>query len=428
MRRPAALPLALLIPVVVLACREAALELAAGRGGATGLATLIGSLATRFGPIEREAAFDALRPQLARAAMVPSRVFDTPGIWTGRGDGWRTIEFSGHGADGVYRLGVRASAPEPRDEGDYRGRLLLQRTGEGRFAWTVQEDLAVGPARPRDMAAALSALFRAAELTNGTEARIRIREALPRATSAVSRLVKTEVLEITHDRAAATSLTLTVRLVPDGVRPFAPRYAAFLDKHVTPTQMRVVVTDLSGIVWWTLDAADNLWTLRLRVRGGGLVPLDGPAEPRLPGNVRATIDYSTKVGMFRIGVQHLVADVALSRGPLEKGFVAHFLQEPEWRLPFLVEPLMRSSLRHPFEGQGSRLAWSAREEGEGETVLSQRFRMQVKESWIVRWLGGASSSVLGDFRMGAETESDRFIRECLVALRDDVVALGAAPR
>ena len=277
------------------------------------------------------------------------------------------------------------------------------------------------------MAAALTALFRAAELTSGTDARTRIREALPRATSAVSRLVKTEALEITRDRNAVTSLALAVRVVPEGIRSFAPRYAAFLDKHLTPTQMRVVVTDLSGVAWWTLDAADNVWTLRLRVREGSLVPLEGPIGRGLPGNVRATVDYSTKVGVFRVGIQHLVADVALSRGPFEKGFVAHFLEEPEWRLPFLVEPLMRSSLRHPFEGQGSRLGWSAREQGGGTTVLSRQFRMQIKESWIVRWMGGASSSMLSDFRMGAETESDRFLRECLVSLRDDIVALAARP-
>ena len=46
------------------------------------------ALADRFGPIEREPAFDALRPRLARAALIPSRVFDDP---AGLDDPWRGV-------------------------------------------------------------------------------------------------------------------------------------------------------------------------------------------------------------------------------------------------------------------------------------------------------------------------------------------------
>ena len=41
----------------------------------------------------------------------------------------------------------------------------------------------------------------------------------------------------------------------------------------------------------------------------------------------------------------------------------------------------------------------------------------------MKWLGGASNATLSDFRKGAESESDRYSRECLYALRDDVVTL-----
>ena len=49
--------------------------------------------------------------------------------------------------------------------------------------------------------------------------------------------------------------------------------------------------------------------------------------------------------------------------------------------------------------------------------------MRVRESWIVKWLGGASATAMSDFRSGAESESDHYSRECLYALRDDVVTL-----
>jgi len=49
--------------------------------------------------------------------------------------------------------------------------------------------------------------------------------------------------------------------------------------------------------------------------------------------------------------------------------------------------------------------------------------LRVQESWIIRWLGGVSDKAVSDFRRGAEAEADRFSRECLYALRDDVVTV-----
>jgi hypothetical protein len=425
---PLLLASALTLTLGLAGCGEAARELASGSGGASGAGAFVDALAGRFGPIDREPAFDALRPKLVRAALAPSRVFDEPGAWTARGDDWRAVDFLGHGPGGAYRLGVRASAPTPREAGDYRGRLRLQRTGDGRFVWTMHEELAIGPTRPCDLAAALTALFRAAESTGGGAARARAREGFPRATAAVSRLLRLEALEAVREGGGATSVRMAVRLDPEGVRAFAPHYADFLKKYASPMRLRGAVQDLSGAAWWSLDGAENLWTLRLRILDGSLVPLEGPADRRLPGNVRATIDYSTKMGLFRVGVRRLVADVALTRSPVEKAITAHFLEEPDWQVPFLIQPLMRGPLRYPFEGEGSAVGWAAREQADGPTVLEGRYRGQIRESWIVRWLGGLSSSAVSDFRQGAEAEADRFNLECLAALGQDIAALVAPSR
>ncbi|HXY40717.1 MAG TPA: BlaI/MecI/CopY family transcriptional regulator, partial [Vicinamibacteria bacterium] len=40
--------------------------------------------------------------------------------------------------------------------------------------------------------------------------------------------------------------------------------------------------------------------------------------------------------------------------------------------------------------------------------------------------GGMTSSAVSDFRRGAEAEADRFNRECLLALGDDLIALEMA--
>ena len=70
-----------------------------------------------------------------------------------------------------------------------------------------------------------------------------------------------------------------------------------------------------------------------------------------------------------------------------------------------------------------------RESPEGPTELVREFRFRVRESWIIRWLGGRGNEARSDFRKGAEIEADRYNQECLYALRDDVAALlDEAPR
>jgi hypothetical protein len=404
-------------------CRDAARALGSGPAGPIAADELVVALATRFGPIEREPAFDVLRPKLARAALVPSRVFDAADVWTASEGELRQLEFFGRRDGTRYRIGVRPSAPRPRAAGEHRGRLRLRRIEDGRFEWAFAEELAVGPIAPEVLSRALTALFRSAEGVSGEEARARAREAFPRAARSFSRLFRLETLELTPAGEGSTAVHLGLRLAPAGLRETAPRYAAFLEEHARPMRARVTVTDASGTPWWTFEAEDLLWTLRLRVRHGSLVPLEGPADRPMPGVLSVHVDYSARVGIFTVGVRDLVAEVTLTRTPTDKGFVARFREEPDWRLPFLVEPLLRASLRYPFADEGSELTYALRSSPGGETCLLREFRLRVRESWITRWLGGASDLMIRDFRRGAESESDRYSRECLYALRDDIVTL-----
>jgi hypothetical protein len=425
MGRATAVAALVLSAALASACRPTARELARGPAGADGPRALVEALADRFGPIEREPGFDALRPKLARAALVPSRVFDDATAWTTRGDDWRAVELAGYASGGAYRIGVRGEAPWPAAPGQYRGRVRLQRVAGGRFEWTVDEELAVGRVRPSDLAAALDAMFRAAGASSEASARAAIGEAFPRASAKLGLLLRLEELALQPDVHGATSVRLAVRLTPAGIRGFAPRYAAFLEKYARPIRMSLVVADTEGAAWWTLEAADNLWTVRLRLRDGSLVPLDGPADRRLPSRLRATGDYSTRMGRFDVGAARLAADVALTRTAGEKGLSARFHEEPDWQLPFLVSLLLHGPLRYPFEGPGSEVLWAAREAPGGGTLLVGHYRARVHETWILRWLGGLTSNALGEFRRGAEAEADRFHRDCLLALRDDLVAAAA---
>ena len=218
------------------------------------------------------------------------------------------------------------------------------------------------------------------------------------------------------------SLRLAVRLTPEGLKPRAPRYAAFLGTYITPIRTRVSVADGEGVVWWTLEGERNLWTLRLRVRDGSLVPLEGDAQRRIPEKLRATSDYATRMGRFSIAATGLVAEVQLVRTPIEKGFTAHFRKKPDWDLPFLVEPFLGGPLSYPFEGAGSEAGWAARETPSGMRLVRD-YRARFAENWVLRWLGGMTNRALSEFRAGAEREADRYHGECLLAARDDLVEL-----
>jgi hypothetical protein len=132
------------------------------------------------------------------------------------------------------------------------------------------------------------------------------------------------------------------------------------------------------------------------------------------------------MGSFKAAAQRIAADLTLTRAPGEKGISARFMEEPDWELPFLVETLLHSPLRSPFEAPGSQIDWAVRETP-GGTLLTGRYRARVRETWLLRWLGGMMGNAVVEFRDGAEREIDGYLQECLRALRDDLAALAASP-
>jgi hypothetical protein len=85
--------------------------------------------------------------------------------------------------------------------------------------------------------------------------------------------------------------------------------------------------------------------------------------------------------------------------------------------------MLHTPLGRPFEGEGALLAMSVRDDSSTQTVAARDYRLAVRESRIMRWVGGLGSSALGDFRRGAEEEFDRYNGEVLDAMRQDVAAL-----
>src|SRR5262245_48853425 len=207
MIRRSALSLAVALAAAALSCREPAGALGAAPGQARADAdALIGPLASRFGPVEREPSFDALRPKLLRAALAPSRVFADASAWTRSEPGQRIVEVAAGRSDAHYRMGVRPRAVAPSRPADYRGVLRLRRDGTG-YEWTMQEELAVGTVTPAALGRALTALYLAAERVPEAEARRRLRADLPRTAAMLGRLFSLD--------------ELTLRPAPDGTTAVA---------------------------------------------------------------------------------------------------------------------------------------------------------------------------------------------------------------
>jgi hypothetical protein len=202
-----------------------------------------------------------------------------------------------------------------------------------------------------------------------------------------------------------------------------PRYARFLEKYVLPVELVVVARDDTGVEWWRVEHRDGHFGARLRTGGGSLAPLVG-APRRIPRTLVVTTDVVTRTGLFRVGVERLEARVETYVTSRARGFRARFRAQPRWVLPFLIRPLMQSSLRRPFEGDGASLEGAILEDGGPQTLLMREYQVAVHESWIVRWLGSFIGGAVSAFQGAAEQEADQLVAQVLLALRADLLEQG----
>jgi len=405
------------------ACRRAVLALgdtpgeAAHNGG-----ELVGALASRVGPLQRDAAFAVLRPKLSRAALVPSRAFDDPSVWTRAKGPSRELAFGGARDQGRYRVGTDTTQSALEEPADYSGLIKLTALRPGEYEWRTKEELALGPVLGGDLERAVTELFSTLENVGKGDLRERVRAELPGTAAALAPLLSLEELQVAPSGHRSSSLTLVASMNPAGITKPFPGCSRFLRRHVLPLRFHVTAFDESGSRWWEMGMRDGRLLLRLNVRGGSLSPLDGPPR-RIPRWLRLEIDLTKKAGWFRVGVRGLVAHIALTSTPHERGFVASFPHEPDWVIPFTIQPFLRTSLRRPFLDDGWHVAGAVLDGDGTQTRLVRSSRLAVRESWIVGWLGGVLRLATADFLRGAEREVNQFKAAVLLALRADMLAL-----
>ena len=406
---------------VLAACRAPAAAL----GAPSTSDELLESLAARFGPHDRDARFDALRPRFAKSALVPSKLFHDNTAWTATSGDTRTLVLAGHGTPNHYALVVAGDAPPPVAPADYRRVMRLTHDGGDDYAWNVRDELAVGTVTGDQLGAALTALFAAAEHErNGADAHAAIDHDLPRTTAALGRAVSLDTLRLTPNKDGGADVHLAGTIHAERLTNTFPRLAHYLSHYVSPTGGEILVFDDANRAWWDAAKRGDAWSLDLRVANGNLAPLRGPPD-RMPDHLHVRIDAATRTFIFHVGLANLVGDVTVTRAPNEHAFTATFRKEPDWQLPPLVETMLKAPLQRPFQGSGASVTFDIRDgqAHEAPTVIFREYDLTVRESRIMRWLGGLGDAAVEDFRTGAETEFDQFAGETLSALRADVAQL-----
>ena len=386
--------------------------------GAAKAETFFGALAARFGVAYRDARFEAIRPRMVRHALSPSRLYTDTSIWTSIAPEVRTVAVAGSLVGDRYVLAARPNVAPPASPGDSRHLMRLRRISQDVHRWDSTDELAVGRVSPEAAFALIEGLIRGAERP-AAQIQQEYRATFPRTTATLSRLFVLDTLRTTPDDDGSTRVALVAHLDGARMRPYAPRYADYIDKYLKPLRIDIALVDGRGTTWGTVTFARNSLRLHVRVRDGALLPLLGGAPVPRPDTLRLRASFFAKVLIFNVGAREIVADVVPIREPGVRGWSLRFTREPEWQFPLSVSRLIRASLRRPFADEGIRLEYVARETPNGQTVLARNIGIVVQEGAIVRWIGGLGNTAMSDLSILAEQEKDRYVGDVFRALASD---------
>lgn len=418
-------PLTGLLVLALTACRATVPPWGASMNDAKRNAdNALAALAFRFYNVQRDAKFTLARPRMARYALVPSGIFNDTSVWSvgTRSDSTRALYLNGTLGDKGYTFSSRASVPIPDKLGDERHLLQLTRLRDGEYEWITVVDHAVGPVRASEVGAVFGTLFTVFEGRSASALDDDVRTHFPRTARHMHQLFSISTLRTTLHADGSTGFALAAAVTPDSLRARYPAFAAYVDKYIMPTRARMQLTDDQGAPYADITLDRGTLSVTLRARNGTLVSLTGPARPR-PDTLRARIDLSMKMMLFRVGYTNLAGDFIVERSEHSRGWFLRFQREPDWDFPLAVDKLIRSALRRPFEGRGTELRLTVRDDLGRQAISQRQVRTAVKESAIVRWLGGLGSTAFGDFSGRSEAEENRFLTELFSALREDITAI-----
>jgi hypothetical protein len=355
-------------------------------------------------------------------ALHPSRVFSDTALWSSSPNA-NTRSLWAHGSltPKGYRFDV-AERGVLDDPADTRHVITLRKTGEGEYQWTTGVDFAVGSLTARDAGSMLETLLTAGHDRDPAALRAGAKVAFPRTTVVMSKLFQIDSLSLRPGPQGTTAVNLVVGIHTDVLRKTAPHFADYLEKYVENSKYRFFVTDRAGTPYFEARGADHKLRVAYRVRADGIVSTLGP--PRLmPDTLRLVSDLSMRVKIFDVGWHDLTTDFIISRTDRSRSWLFLARTEPDWDLPLVTARLIRSPLRHPFQGAGSSFEIAVIDSAGGQTILARRARLEVKESAIMRFLSSLVARVFDDLDAQVEQEEADFIRELMGAFQQDARAI-----
>jgi hypothetical protein len=380
--------------------------------------TLLGILSAWTGPIEVEPELVAFQSKLENSFLTPSHVYGDESGWTGDDEAGRLLEVRGRVTSQGYRLNRHVDDRTARLPGEYSSRLSLAQVSKHEYEWRWLDELVLGTIPLESFPRLLETVLREAESAH-PDLKARCVAAMPRASRVLGRLYDVERMDRQSLSDGTTALVLEARMKPERIESDFPDYARYLKKFVKDMEMDVVAFEPSGARMWSFSFDDLVVSMRLRVNNGRLIPLEGAPRP-FPDEFRVKSDFSVKSGPFRIGFRDLVTDVTMLREPSSRGFIAAARELPSWRIPFFLDPFVKGALERPFEGEGMVVRVSLEGGDEEPTRIKSGFRMIVKETWLLRRMGGRTGREL---QADAQHDKSRFQRQALEAVHADVLAL-----
>jgi hypothetical protein len=72
----------------------------------------------------------------------------------------------------------------------------------------------------------------------------------------------------------------------------------------------------------------------------------------MPDSLQIAVDFSAKFMIFASAYSDSSATSRSFEASDERGWMMRFRHEPDWHFPLAVNNLIRTSLRHPFSGDG----------------------------------------------------------------------------
>src|SRR3982751_6243335 len=211
--RHASLLLSLLLGTI--GCRDTFAGFGLGARAHSNVDQLFGALGQRHAEISRNPKYAYARLELAKHALLPSRVFDDSAAWTGSSGAVRLMEIQGAFQNGRYTLSAHPGVPAPRNPADGRHVITLSRLADGEYRWDTAVDFAVGAIRPADVATVFSRFVSAAEGKGANQVRAELTSYAPRTSSALGTAFSLDSVMPTRLADGSTVVTLTIAMRSD---------------------------------------------------------------------------------------------------------------------------------------------------------------------------------------------------------------------